>query len=54
MNPAALLMAQNFPMKNKDVLYVANAPAAEFQKFLTIITSSIYSVDRVVNISAGN
>ncbi|WP_298219764.1 polysaccharide biosynthesis/export family protein [Halothiobacillus sp.] len=52
-DPAALLMAQNFPMKNKDVLYVANAPAAEFQKFLTIITSSIYSIDRVVAVSAG-
>lgn len=53
LNPAALLVAQNFPMKNKDVLYVANAPAAEFQKFLSMLTSSIYSIDRVVSISSG-
>lgn len=49
LNPSSLLIAQGFPMKHKDVLYVANAPAAEFQKFLTILTSSVYSVYTVVN-----
>ena len=48
-DPRAFLVAQNFPMKNKDVLYVANAPAAELQKFLNILTSSIYSAIGLVN-----
>ncbi len=43
-NPASFLVAQNFPMRDKDVVYVANAPSAELQKFLNILTSSIYSV----------
>lgn len=43
-DPRTFLIAQNFPVRNKDVLYVANAPAAELQKFLNILTSSVYSV----------
>jgi polysaccharide biosynthesis/export protein len=38
-DPRSFLVAQNFPMKNKDVLYVANAPSAELQKFLNIVGS---------------
>ncbi len=49
-DPRAFLVAQNFPMKNKDVVYVANAPAAELQKFLNILTSSIFSVNGLVNL----
>jgi polysaccharide export outer membrane protein len=49
-DPRAFLVAQNFPMKNKDVVYVANAPGAELQKFLTILTSSIFSVSGLVNL----
>lgn len=49
-DPRAFLVAQNFPMKNKDVVYVANAPAAELQKFLNILTSSIFSVSGLVNL----
>jgi polysaccharide export outer membrane protein len=48
--PRAFLVAQNFPMKDKDVVYVANAPAAELQKFLNILTSSIFSVSSLVNL----
>ena len=43
-NPGSLLMAQGFKMHNNDVLYVSNAPAAELQKFLNIVTSSVYSI----------
>ncbi|GAA0574261.1 polysaccharide biosynthesis/export family protein [Caenispirillum bisanense] len=50
-NPATFLIAQNFPIRNKDVLYVSNAPAAELQKFLNILTSSIFSVSSLVNLS---
>lgn len=49
-DPRAFLVAQNFPMKNKDVVYVANAPAAELQKFLNILTSSLFSVSSLVNL----
>ena len=48
-NPATFLIAQNFPVRNKDVLYVANAPSAELQKFLNILTSSIFTVSTLVN-----
>lgn len=50
-DPAAFLLAQNFPIKNKDVIYVANAPSAELQKFLSILTSSIYSVSNTINLA---
>lgn len=49
-DPRAFLVAQNFPMKDKDVVYVANAPAAELQKFLNILTSSLFSVSNLVNL----
>lgn len=49
-DPTTFLIAQNFPMKNKDVLYIADAPSTEIQKFLGILTSSIYSIDKVVNL----
>lgn len=37
--PASLLVAQQFPIRDKDVLYISNAPAAELQKFLNIVSS---------------
>jgi polysaccharide export outer membrane protein len=50
-DPRAFLAAQNFPLRNKDLLYVSNAPAAELQKFLNILTSSIFSVSNLVNLT---
>jgi polysaccharide export outer membrane protein len=38
-DPAAFFVAQDFPMRHKDVMYVSNAPAAELQKFLNIVGS---------------
>ena len=32
------------------VIYVANAPSAELQKFLNILTSSIYSISATVDL----
>lgn len=49
-DPRAFLLAQHFPLKNQDVLYVANAPAAELQKFLGIVTSSLFSVSNLLNL----
>ena len=32
-------LARSFPMRDKDILYVANAPATELQKFLSLVGS---------------
>lgn len=37
--PAAFFAAQRFRIENGDVLYVSNAPVAELQKFLRIVSS---------------
>ncbi len=50
-DPRTFLNAQNFPVNNKDVIYVANAPSAELQKFLNILSSTIFSVSGVANVS---
>ena len=42
-DPRNFFVAQGFPMRNKDVMYVANAPAAELQKFLNILTSIVFT-----------
>jgi len=43
-DPRTFFVTQNFPVRNKDVVYAANAPAAELQKFLNILTSAAFSV----------
>ena len=40
-DPATFFVAQDFPIRNKDVMYVSNASAAELQKFLNIIGSVV-------------
>lgn len=42
-DPRTFFVAQGFPIRNKDVMYVSNAPAAELQKFLNIVTSVVFS-----------
>lgn len=37
----ALFWMQRFPVKNKDVVYVSNAPLAEMQKFLQFVFSPV-------------
>jgi polysaccharide biosynthesis/export protein len=36
-DPNAFFLARRFPMHNKDILFVSNAPAAELQKVMNII-----------------
>lgn len=36
-DPGAFLVTQRFPMQDKDVLYVANMPSAELEKFLRMV-----------------
>jgi polysaccharide export outer membrane protein len=50
-DPRSFLASQNFPIRNKDLLYVSNAPAAELQKFLNILTSSIFSISNLINVN---
>lgn len=49
----SLFSMQRFPIKDKDVVYVSNAPLAEVQKFLQFVfsplTRSIYDIDRIAN-----
>jgi polysaccharide export outer membrane protein len=52
-DPTAFLTAQNFPMRNKDVLYVSNATSVELQKFLNILVSAVYPVVNVGIIAQG-
>jgi polysaccharide export outer membrane protein len=48
-NPATFFVAQSFPMHHKDVMYVANAPAAELQKFLNVLVSAVYPIVNISN-----
>ena len=43
-DPAMFFVAQGFPIRNKDVLYVSNAPAVELQKFLNIMSSIVFPI----------
>lgn len=38
-DPASFFVTQNFPVQNRDVIYVSNSPAAEFEKFLRLVVS---------------
>ncbi len=43
-NPASFFVAQSFPIRNKDVLYVSSAPLADLQRFVSIVSSMAFSV----------
>jgi polysaccharide biosynthesis/export protein len=43
-NPGTFFVAQNFPINNKDLIYVSNASGAELQKFLNLVFSVIYPI----------
>jgi polysaccharide export outer membrane protein len=43
-DPSSFFVMQDFPISNKDLLYVSNAPAAELQKFLNVVFSIAYPV----------
>lgn len=40
-DPASFFVTQNFPVLNRDVIYVANAPAAEFEKFMRLLVLTL-------------
>lgn len=49
-DPRGLFLAQSFPMRDKDVLYVSNAPLADLQKFVNVIYSAILPVATAVTV----
>ena len=50
-NPNSFFVMQNFPISNKDVVYVSNAPAAELQKFLNLVFSVAYPVLSTIQVA---
>ncbi|MBT9382901.1 polysaccharide biosynthesis/export family protein [Pseudooceanicola sp. CBS1P-1] len=48
-SPQAFFLAGNFAMQDQDMIYVANAPAAELRKFMQIILSPFVSTVSDVN-----
>lgn len=49
-DPRSFFVVQGFPMRNKDVIYISNAPAAELQKFMNILTSVVFTATGLGNI----
>jgi polysaccharide export outer membrane protein len=43
-NPATLFAAQQFPVQNGDLIYVASAPVTDLQKFLGLIVQIVYPI----------
>lgn len=43
-DPSSFFIAQSFPIQNKDVLYVSNAPLADIQKFVSVIFSTFLPI----------
>lgn len=43
-DPRSLFVAQTFPIRDKDILYVSNAPIADIQKFVNVIYSSMLPI----------
>jgi polysaccharide export outer membrane protein len=48
-DPATFFVAQGFPIRNKDVLYVSNAPLTDIQKFVNLATSMTFSFINIGN-----
>lgn len=42
-DPATLFIAQSFPIRNKDVIYVSSAPLSDIQKFFGIVSSLAFT-----------
>lgn len=49
LEPKSMFWLQKIPLQDKDIVYVANAPLAEFQKFLNLIFSITSPVTNSIN-----
>jgi len=50
-DPRSLFWIQSFPVKDRDVLYVSNAPVWELQKFLNLLFTLAYPVQTGVQLA---
>lgn len=50
-DPASFFVMQGFPMSDKDMVYVSNAPVAELQKFLNLVFSLVYPLTNVYSVT---
>jgi polysaccharide export outer membrane protein len=51
-DPRSFFLMQSFPVQNRDVLYVSNAPSNEVQKFLNILFTVAYPILTAVQVGA--
>jgi polysaccharide biosynthesis/export protein len=43
-DPSSFFVMQSFPINNKDLLYVSDAPVTELQKFMNIVFTAVYPI----------
>lgn len=53
-DPGTFFIAQGFPVRDKDVVYVSNAPGVDLQKFVGIISQMAFSIIGMSNAVTGN
>ncbi len=51
-DPNGFFMARRFPIRNKDILFVSTAPAAEMQKVINVLIGFVGAAATVVAVSA--
>lgn len=49
-NPATFFVMQTFPMRHRDIVYVANAPLADLVKFTSLVSQIAFSFEGVSNL----
>ena len=49
--PESLFVMRDFTLEHEDIVYVANAPATELQKFLGLVGAVVYPLDTLRNLS---
>jgi len=48
-DPKSFFAMQSFPMRNKDIVFVSNAPVADLQKFLNVVFSITFPLINAAN-----
>lgn len=48
-DPATFFAAQRFPIRNRDILFVTNAPGVDLQKFVTVLSQGAFSIIGITN-----
>jgi len=49
-DPTVFFLVQQFPMQDRDVVYITNSPVAELQRFVNIVASTILPVATVTTV----